>query len=212
MRWAPSRLAAVWARKSPEISRVPRKFEVAVDLPALHEAHRRDHQPLLVDLARHPDAARRSAAHVHVMRDVGHVAEERAAVEHGGDQRDVVEMHAAQVRVVDQDAVARLQALCAVGSNGPRHDVGQRAQVRGLRERLGDRAQIAVEEGAREVAAGLDVGGVGGAPQRRPHLLGDGQQGVADDLEANGVDVGCQGAGRGVGGHDGRGASFLVET
>ena len=27
MRWAPSRLAAVWARKSPEISRVPRKFE-----------------------------------------------------------------------------------------------------------------------------------------------------------------------------------------
>ncbi len=146
------------------------------------------------------------------MGDVRHVAEQRARVEHGRDQRDVVEVHAAQVGIVDQDAVARLEPLRPVGADGPRHDVGQRAQMRGLGECLGDRAQVAVEERAREVPAGLDVGGVGGAPQGGAHLLGDGQQGVADDLEANRVDVGGEGAGGGVGRHDQSGASFMVET
>src|SRR5436189_4073539 len=69
--------------------------------------------------------------------------------------------------------------------------------MRWLREGLGDRAQLAIEEGAREIAARLDVGRVCRAPQRGAHLLGDGQQRVADDLEADGIDVGGQRASRG---------------
>src|SRR2546422_10505705 len=68
--------------------------------------------------------------------------------------------------------------------------------MRWLGEGLGDRAQLAIEERAREIAARLDVGGVRRAPQRGAHLLGDGQQRVADDLEADGIDVGGQRAGR----------------
>jgi hypothetical protein len=148
--------------------RADHREEVPVDLAVLHEPHRRDDQPLLVDLARHPDAPRGAAPHVDVVRDVRHVAEERSLVEDGSDQGDVVQVHAAQVRVVDEDAVARGEVIGPVGRDGSRHDVGQRAQVRRLGEGLGDRAQVAVEERAGEIAAGLDVRGVRGAAERRP--------------------------------------------
>ncbi len=147
-----------------------------------------------------------------MVRDVGHEAEERPLVEHGRDERDVVEVHAAQVGVVDEDAVARGEAVGPVGRDGPRHDVGERAQVRGLGEGLGDGAQVAVEERAGEIPAGLDVGGVGGAPEGRPHLLGDREERVADDLEADRIDVGGQSTGRGLGRHGQSGPSFMVET
>ena len=168
--------------------------DVGVDLAALDEAHAGDDEAFLVDLARDADAAGRAAADIDVMGDVGHVAEQRALVEDRRDERDVVQVHAALVGIVDQDAVAGLQALGAVGADGARHQVGQRAQVGGLGEGLGDGAQLAIEEGAREVAARLDVGRVGGAAERGAHLLGDGEQPVADDLEANGIDLGGQGA------------------
>src|SRR5262249_58681503 len=57
-----------------------------------------------------------------------------------------------------------------------------------LGEGLRDGAQLPVEEGAREVAARLDVGRVGRAPQRERHLLGRGQQRVSDDLEPDRVE------------------------
>jgi len=180
--------------------------DVGIDLTALHEADGRDDEPLLIDLARHADAAGRAAAHVHVVRDVGDVAEQRPVVEDRRDERDVVQVHAAEIGIVDEDAVARRQPLGAVGLDGARHDVGQRAQVGGLGEGLGDGAQAGVEERAGEVAARLDVGGVGGPPQRGAHLLGDGQERVADHLEADGVDLGGQGA-RGRSGRGSHGGS-----
>ena len=179
--------------RAPEVGADQRE-DVGIDLAALHEAHGRDDEPLLVDLARHADAARRAAAHVDMVGDVGHVTEQHALVEDRRDECDVVQVHAAQIGIVDQDAVTRRQPLGPVGADGARHDVGERAQVRRLGEGLGDRAQLPVEERAREVAPRLDVGGVGRAPQRGAHLLGDGEQRVADDLEADGIDVGGQGA------------------
>ena len=178
--------------------------DVRVDLAALDEAHAGDDEAFLVDLAGDADAAGRAAADIDVMRDVGHVAEQRAVVEDRRDERDVVEVHAALVGIVDEDAVAGLQALRAVGADGARHQVGQRAQVGGLSEGLGDGAQLAIEERAREIAARLDVGRVGGAAERGAHLLGDGEQPVADDLEADRIDLGGQGA-RGWSGRWGHG-------
>jgi hypothetical protein len=114
----------------------------------------------------------------------------RAVVKHRRDQRDViVQVDAAEVRVVHEDAIARRQALRPIGGDGSRHDVGERAQVRRLRERLRDGAELTVEERAREIAARLDVGRVRGAAKRRAHLLGDGEERVPDDLEADGIDT-----------------------
>ncbi len=67
------------------------------------------------------------------------------------------------------------------------HEVGERAEVDRLRERLGDRPRPAVEQRAREVEPGLDVGRVGRPPQGHAHLVGDAGQGVPEDLEAQGV-------------------------
>ena len=85
---------------APEV-RADHGEKVLVDLAALHEAHRRDDQPLLVDLARDPDASRGAASHVHVMRDVRHVAEEGTLVKDGRDEGDVVQVHPAQVGIVN---------------------------------------------------------------------------------------------------------------
>src|SRR5262249_26041190 len=60
------------------------------------------------------------------------------------------------------------------------------------RERRRDDAELRVEEGAGEVGPGLYVGRVGAAAQRDRHLLGRGQQGVADDLEGDRVESGGQ--------------------
>ena len=68
-----------------------------------------------------------AAAYVHMVRDVGHVAEQRVVMEDRRDEGDVVQVHAAEVRIVDQNAVARLQALGAVARDRARDDVGQRA-------------------------------------------------------------------------------------
>src|SRR5207249_4123717 len=54
--------------------------DVRVDLAALDEAYGRNDQPFLVDLARHADAARGAPAHIHMVRDVRHVAEEGTLV------------------------------------------------------------------------------------------------------------------------------------
>ena len=163
-----------------------------VDHAVAHEAHGRDDEALLVDLAGHPDAARRAAAHVHVVGDVGHKTEQLSVVKHGRDQCDVVEVHTAGERVVAEQHVPRLQPVAPVARGCRGHDVGQRAQVRGLREGLRHRPAAGVEEGAGKVPPRLDVGGVRRPAQRGAHLLGHRQQGVADHLEAHRLQAGAE--------------------
>src|SRR5947199_6126666 len=56
-------------------------------------------------------------------------------------------------------------------------------EVHRLREPLRDAAEVGVEEGTREVGAGLDVRGVGAAAERQHHLVRCRHQGVPDHLE-----------------------------
>ena len=163
-----------------------------VDHPVTHEPHRGNDQPFLVDFARDADAARRAAAHVHMVGDIGHEAENRPVVKNRGDQGDVVEVHAAGKRIVAEQAVAGLQILQPVLFNDEGDDMGQRSQMGRLGERLGHRAAIAVEKRARKIAACLNVGRVGGPAQGGAHFLRDCQQAVADDLEPHRIQPGAQ--------------------
>ena len=100
-------------------------------MPILDKAHRWNHQPFLVNLTRHADAARRPAANIDVVRDIGHVAKDAPVIKHRRDQRNVVEVHP-QVGIVDQQPIAWRQIVGAIGVDSMRHDVRQRPQVRRL--------------------------------------------------------------------------------
>src|SRR5439155_6791830 len=63
------------------------------------------------------------------------------------------------------------------------------AEVDGLSEGLRDDARGSIEDRTREVEAGLDVGGVGGALQSQAHFVGGRDQGGPKDLEADAIEA-----------------------
>ena len=162
---------------------------VVDDLAIPHHLHRGNDHPFLVDLAECADARRGAPAHVHVMGEVAEVAVNLALVEERGDHHDVVEVSAARIGVVDHELIARAEVLGPVVEDSLAHRPHHRAEVVGLAEGLRDGTKVAVEQAARKVAAGLDVGGVGAAPQRERHLLGRFEKAVAEHLELDRVDL-----------------------
>ena len=162
--------------------------DVVEDLPALDDLDGRDDHALLEDLAEGADRGRCAATDVDVMREVGDVADEGSVDVDGRDQADVVQVHAARMRVVRDDRIAGAEVLRAVAPDRIRHLLRHRAQVHGLRERLGDRPQLGVEERAGEVRARLDVRRVGAALEREHHLVRRRDERVADHLEGNRVE------------------------
>ncbi len=164
--------------------------DVVDDLAARDDLDRRDDHALLEHLLEGTDRGRRTAADIDVVGEVRHVADEQAVDVDGRDQADVVQVHAARVRVVGDDRIARPEVLGAVALDRVRHLLHHRAQVHRLRERLRDRPQLGVEEGTGEVRAGLDVGRVGAALERQHHLVGGRDERVPNHLEGNGIDGG----------------------
>ncbi len=81
--------------------------DVVHDRPALDELDRRDDHALLEHLLEGADRRGRAAADVDVVREVRDVAEQLAVDVDRRDQADVVQVHAARVRVVRDDHVAR---------------------------------------------------------------------------------------------------------
>ena len=148
----------------------------------------RDDDPFLEHLPEGADRRGRAAADVDVVREVGDVAEELALVVDGGDEADVVQVHAARVRVVRDHHVAGAEPLRPVAAERVRDLLHHRAEVHGLREALRDRPQAGVEERAREVRAGLDVRGVRAPLQREDHLVRRRDERVPDHLERDRVD------------------------
>ena len=102
---------------------------------------RRDDQALLEDLLEQADAARRAAADVDVMGQGGGVGHQVIAVVNRRQQAHVIEVQAAEVAIVAQDAVAGPQAIAAVDVDDARDEVDQRAEVDGLGEGLRDDAR-----------------------------------------------------------------------
>ena len=95
------------------------------------------------------------------------------------DERDVRQVRAARVRVVEHVDLARLRVARHHGGDR----LGHRAEVHRDVLGLGDHPPALVEERGRAVAPLLDVGGERGADERRAHLLGDRPQRAADNLE-----------------------------
>jgi hypothetical protein len=119
---------------------------------------------------------RLSAADVGVMR-----ARDGEAEVGAGDERDVGEVRAAGERIVEhEDVGSRRLVLHHRG-----HGIGHRPEVNRDVLSLRDHSTALVEEARRAVPPFLDVGGERGADERRAHLLGDGPEGVSENLELN---------------------------
>src|SRR5688572_14087205 len=101
-------------------------------------------------------------------------------VEDSGNERDVGKVRSAGIRIVEDHHVARLDVAAGDGSlNRQRH----RAKMHGHVVALGDHLAGRVEQGARIVAAFLDVWREGGALERRTHFLRDGMEETLEDFE-----------------------------
>src|SRR6476659_10088703 len=122
------------------------------------------------------------------MRDVSKESEQRFACEYWRNQRNVVQMDAAGIGIICQDAVPRPQPSDAVSLDRLWHDLRQRAQVRRLSEGLYNCPAISVKKCAREVAAGFDIGRISGSPERRAHFFRDREERAAYHLEADRID------------------------
>ena len=134
----------------------------------------------------------RAAADVGVMAARADVEQDLAAgaVEHGRDDRDVRQVRAAVVRIVDHVGVAGLHAAGVLADH--RLDrLAHRAEVHRHVRRVGDQVALGVEQRAREVEPLLDVDGVGGVLQPHAHLLGDRHEEVVEHLQHHRVDVGA---------------------
>ena len=102
------------------------------------------------------------------------------------DESDVGQVGAAEVGIVENDDVSGLQAIrerAEGGLNGSRHGPQMHRLVRGLRHHFGG----GIEQRAGKVLALLHVGGVAGALERHAHLLGDGDEHVLENFQADGV-------------------------
>ena len=163
--------------------------DVVHDLSRLHQLHRRDDHPFLVDFPESAHTRRGPTADVHVVGQIGEIAVNLALVVERRDHHDVVQVSAAGIGVVGHQVIPRAEVLNPVLQHRLAHRSDHRAEVVGLAEGLGDGAKIPIEEAAREITAGLNVGGVGATPQRRRHLLRGLEQAVPDDLELDRIDL-----------------------
>ncbi len=107
----------------------------------------------------------------------------------GGHDRDVGQVRAAVVRVVEHIHVAALHGGVALDHGLDR--LAHRAQVHRHVRCVGDQFAVGVEERATEVESLLDVHRVGGVLQPQPHLLGDVHEQVVEDLEHHRVGLGA---------------------
>ena len=112
--------------------------DVLDDRSAGDELDRGHDHAFLEDLAERSDRRRGATADVDVVREVRDVPDQLALGMHGRDERDVVEVDAARVRVVGDEHVAGAEVLGAVRAHRLRHLLGHRAEVHGLREALRD--------------------------------------------------------------------------
>ncbi len=145
-----------------------------------------DHHALLVErLGVGGHRAGRRAADVGVVGAVGGEADQLLAGEGGRDDRDVGQVGAARVGVVEHPAHPGLVVLV----RHRRDRGGHRAQVD--RDVLGLHHEVAggVEQRAGGVAALLDVGRVAGADQHRAHLLAGRAQRAGGDAQGDGIEA-----------------------
>ena len=167
------------AEVAPPLLRLPRRPDEALEHLVGEELRREDHALLLERVREGGQARGLDPA------DVGVVgARDREAEDGAGHERDVGQVRAAGVRVVEDRDLAGLEPEAHDRGDG----FGHRAEVHGNVLGLRDHPPALVEQRGRAVAAFLDVRGEGGADQDGTHLLRDRPQRRADDLQLNWCD------------------------
>ena len=147
---------------------------------------------LLVDVGRVHRHAGVLAADVEPVRAGGGEADQLAVDEDRAEDRGVVEVRALQVGVVHVEDVARLVDVDAERLGGELDADLEVAHEQGHAGGLTEDVGVLVEEGDGAVEPFVDDGGVGRAEEGRVHVLGAGQEEVADDLGRNWIG-GCRG-------------------
>ncbi len=135
--------------------------------------------------------ARRDAADVGMVGARGGEEEQAAVVEDGHHHRNVGQVGATVIGVVEGVDVA-LAHLVAPELQDRAHRFAHRAQVDRHVRGIGDQVAVGVEDGTGEVEPLLDVDRVGGVLERDAHLLGDGHEEIVEDLEQDRVGLGAQ--------------------
>ena len=95
---------------------------------------------------------------------------------------------ACQIGIVADEGIARLHVIKRVARQDRLDRTDHRTEMDRDMIGLGDQPAGRIEQGGRAVAALLDVGGEGGADQDRAHVLGDGQEAVAEHLHLDRIE------------------------
>ena len=160
---------------------------VAQSAPVV-EPQRRDAQALLPDLGREGVVgAVGGAADVALVRAVDRPEREPVAVEHRNEGRQVRDVVASPIGIVQQEHVAGMDVIAEVVADRLRRP-RQGADVDGDVLGLGDEAPVGVADAGGEVAARVEDLRVRGAQHRLAHLLYDGAEPVLDHRYGNRVD------------------------
>ena len=164
--------------------------------PPVEQPHRRDAQPLLVDLGRvRRVRARDPAAHVGLVRGAARERDALPVHEHRLEHEDVGQVHPALERVVEHEDVAFAHFVVVVGEH--RGERGRhRAEVHGQREALRDHVPARVGHGRGEIHVVPQHPGVGGAAHGHRHLVRGREERVLEQLEIDRIDVVGHGAPR----------------
>ena len=161
---------------------------VVVALAAVVELQRRDAQPLLVDLGGvRRVRARHAAADVGVVADGGGEGDALAVDEDRLEDEDVRQVHAAVEGIVHDEDVARIDVVARSARMIDVERGRDRAQVPGQGQPLRHQPAVGVGEGGGEIHVVPQHAGIGGAADGQRHLVGDGEHGVLEQLEGDGI-------------------------
>ena len=155
-----------------------------------HGRHRRHDDPLLMDVRRMGGhRARRFTADIGMVGAVADPGEQPARLEHGLDDRQIVQMGSPLEWVVHRILHARL-GIEAVdhGPNGGRHGSEMNGDVLGL----GEHVPFGREHRGGAVRSFLDVRGICGSAEHDPHFVRNSAQSVPGDLEIDGGHRHCR--------------------
>ena len=169
--------------------------DLLVHLALLEEFHRRQAQSFLLDLRRAGrEAARHHAADVGPVAGVGEPGEHLALVEERLHEPHVHQMRAAEIGIVDDEDVARIDLAGIVALHALDHRPGR--ELHGADEHrqaelaLGDqRAVGGVIDAVGTVHALRDHRREGRAHEGEIHLVADLDQAVLDDGQGDGIEV-----------------------
>ncbi len=150
------------------------------------QVHRLDDHALLLQRRRYRHGTGGVRADIGVMGTVDHETHQGFTGEHGSDQRDIRQMGAAQVGIVENDLIP---CLPAEAIDDIPHGIGHAAQMHRNMGRLGTEFSPGIEYGAGIVQAVTDIGRKSRIAQHRPHFVTNRFEAAGKQPQGNGIEA-----------------------